>query len=147
MDKFEATPRRERELQLANVIRQVMERNTQIDKLKIMIQNKTLKQLQSDGAQNLISRKRPSPEDRSPAAIIYAVHELIMEYFHWFGYQYSAEMFSLESGCDPACPERAYLESKLGEHDKDTPILVEEVFNLIRNKTSKSSPAAGEPSA
>lgn len=64
------------------------------------------------------------------------LNQLIMEYFHWHGFHYAAEMFATESASENVRPLRESLEGALGgdfEH-RTIPILVELVAELIEKK-------------
>ncbi|XP_067634429.1 centrosomal protein 20 [Eurosta solidaginis] len=65
------------------------------------------------------------------------LNELIMEYLHWHGFHYTAEMFTQESGTDNLQPSRQQLERQIGpfEH-KSVPILLELIADLMEKNES-----------
>ncbi|XP_059219585.1 uncharacterized protein LOC131995249 [Stomoxys calcitrans] len=67
-------------------------------------------------------------EDCNGDARMALLHQLIMEYFQWHGFHYSAQMFAQESACENAKPLRKCFEAILGGfEDKSVPILLQMV--------------------
>ncbi|XP_054739314.1 uncharacterized protein LOC129245265 [Anastrepha obliqua] len=66
------------------------------------------------------------------------LHQLIMEYFHWHGFHYTAEMFAQESGTENVRPVRSQLERVVGQFErKSVPILLELVAELMEKTQPK----------
>ena len=63
------------------------------------------------------------------------LNQLIMEYLHWHGFHYTAEMFATESSAENVKPMRECLEGVLGTFDnKNIPILLDIVGDLMEQK-------------
>ena len=74
---------------------------------------------------------------KSPSQI---ANHLILEYFEWFGFEYSLNMFTTESGC-AGVRAREHVESKVGikdgQFDKELPLLVTLVMNMMKKNNAE----------
>ncbi|CAO1405978.1 unnamed protein product [Diamesa hyperborea] len=113
---------------LLDLIRNTLEKNKDLSKTRCEMRLKVLEVIR--GGANLPMNDQTS--DRQAATQL--MNSLILEYLQWYGYQYTIEMFSTETGCKPL--DRDYLESKINtpeQTDKDLPLLLELVIKTMKN--------------
>lgn len=113
---------------LSSVVRDTLERSGELNKIRAMIQAKVLEIVR--GCENTPITKPPDNDKGSPRDIL---NKLILEYFHWSGFIYSADMLASESGTDHQPPSRLNLENFVGDHEKDSPILLSLVDGIMKN--------------
>lgn len=78
-------------------------------------------------------------------ARINVLNQLIMEYLHWHGFHYTAEMFTLESGSDHGRPLRQYLEGVLGNFQHaNVPILLQLIADIMAKETKPLKSSNGD---
>lgn len=137
--------RNDRETNLYIILRKALEKNGEFGKIKALVQTKILDLIQDDKNQNS-KKSKTSPttidsdnkNQRDP--LILLLNQLILEYFHWYGYQYSIEMFSTECQIDSNCPSRVYLESIFGQqYNYDVPILIQIIHKILENNKKTTS--------
>lgn len=137
--------------QLYATIKTKFEQDGVLQEVRCMLQTKMVAMMKgkNDGQTTLLGRKLPDLSKLSASSSIPTASEiddteqrqeprlkmmqqLIMEYFHWHGFHYTAEMFSQESGTENVRPSRQQLERAVGpfEH-KSLPILLELVAELM----------------
>lgn len=113
---------------LLDLIRNKLENNKELSKTRCEIRLKVLEVIR--GGKNLPMNDQTS--DRQTTT--HFMNNLILEYLKWYGYHYTIEMFSTETGCKPI--SRDYLESKMNapeQSDKDLPLLLELVMKIMKN--------------
>lgn len=94
-----------REDQFAQVVENALTENGELQKLKASMRAMILNVIR-DGDQSAIVRVKE--RNRNPAADL--VNQMIMDYFHWYGFQYAIEMFAAESGTiGVMCPNRQHI--------------------------------------
>lgn len=118
-----------RETQLAHVVRDTLEKNGELNILKAAMRAKVLEVVRG-GETSAIAR----PTEKVKDTPVHVLNQLIMEYFYWFGYQYSVEMFSTETGIESQCPNRQLLESHFGVHTKELPVLLNVIISYLDSK-------------
>lgn len=63
------------------------------------------------------------------------IDKLILEYFDWFGYRYTMETFTVESGTTKAgFSTRELIRMKDNNLDKEFPLLLQAVMELLANE-------------
>ena len=113
-------------------VKETLEQRGDLQEIRAKIQKKVFDAIRGD---NFPKVSTPRISARDPR--IQLVNQLIMQYFHWYGYMYSIEMFGLESESDTACPVPNFLENQLsGRQYKSNvlPILVEIVMDCMEKK-------------
>ncbi|CAD7014828.1 uncharacterized protein LOC110118989 [Ceratitis capitata] len=134
-------------------IKSKFEEDGVLQEVRCMLQTKMVAMMKgkSDGQTTLLGRPlpdlgklsagsstRPTEEsDNRQDPRLKIMQHLIMEYFHWHGFHYTAEMFAQESGTENLRPSRQQLERAVGpfEH-KSLPILLELVAELMEKNSS-----------
>lgn len=121
----------EGEQQIYEAVKDTLEENGGLKEIRANIQKKVFEVIRGDGAKS----GSPRVNERDPR--IQLVNQLIMQYFHWYGYMYTIEMFGVESGTDTTCPPPQFLESRLANRQYKShvlPILIELVMDLMEKK-------------
>lgn len=120
--------------QLYATIKTKFEQDGVIQEVRCLLQSKMIAMMKG----NCESDTLLHPSTAEGDARMKLLHQLILEYFHWHGFHYSAEMLSMESSCENVKPMRQCLEGVLGNFDhKDLPILLELVATLMKEHKSK----------
>ncbi|XP_039957603.1 uncharacterized protein LOC120772853 [Bactrocera tryoni] len=137
--------------QLYATIKTKFEQDGVLQEVRCMLQTKMVAMMKgkNDGQTTLLGRKLPDLSKLSASSSIPAsseiddqeqrqdprlkmMQQLIMEYFHWHGFHYTAEMFAQESGAENVRPSRQQLERAVGSFEhKSLPILLELVAELM----------------
>lgn len=108
------------EKKLTELVRSTLERSGELARLNATIQAKVLETVRGGNKGALV---KVNPKNRNSTTTL--CNDLILEYFHWYGYQYTLNMFSKEADCSGECPNRQRLEDNVGdEYDKDLPVLM-----------------------
>lgn len=114
-----------REKELKDFIKKTLEANGELTNIRAALRLKTM---------NVLRKSKKTPMTNFTAhhfQKLNCLNDLILEYFRWIGFSYSAEIFSAEIGRDSIVADRHYLEEQLPEItiDKDVPILI----NLLKS--------------
>ncbi|XP_036332560.1 uncharacterized protein LOC118743905 [Rhagoletis pomonella] len=137
--------------QLYATIKTKFEQDGVLQEVRCMLQSKMVAMMKgkNDDQTTLLGRRQPDlsklssgGSNRAAGDIadagsqqdprLHWMHQLIMEYFHWHGFHYTAEMFAQESGTANVRPVRQQLERAVGHFEhKSVPILLELVADLI----------------
>lgn len=89
--------------------------------VRCVLQTKMVAMMKGDNESKSLT---PKPSVDTPTTLL--LHQLIMDYFRWHGFHYSAQMFAQESACEDVQPLREYFEIVLGKfEDKSVPILLQ----------------------
>lgn len=127
----EETEQIDQKLKLNQYVIDVLEKNGELNKIRSMMRSSILKVIRGQTADNIPIVEKIKHEESAP---LQTLNKLILEYFYWFGYQYSIEMFSSETGVfNPECPNRMDLERCIGgggDRNKNIPILLEIILKL-----------------
>ena len=120
--------------QLYATIKTKFEEDGVLQEVRCQLQMKMIAMMKGKSAGNSLLQ-RPLTSTTNGQALIKLLNQLIMEYFHWHGFHYSAEMFSMESSCENMPPNREKLEAILGNfHHKEVPILIELLATLSKQQ-------------
>uniref|UniRef100_A0A1A9VSV5 LisH domain-containing protein n=1 Tax=Glossina austeni TaxID=7395 RepID=A0A1A9VSV5_GLOAU len=121
---------------LYSTIKAKFEEDGILQEVRCLLQAKMVSMMRGQNEGALV--KRPIGKDVTQDSRIALLNQLIMEYFHWHNYQYSAEMFGTESSSENSKPIRECLEGVLGRFQhKNVPILLEVVTELMQNQNKK----------
>uniref|UniRef100_A0A1A9W489 LisH domain-containing protein n=1 Tax=Glossina brevipalpis TaxID=37001 RepID=A0A1A9W489_9MUSC len=121
---------------LYSTIKMKFEEDGVLQEVRCLLQAKMVAMMRGKGEGALV--KRPFGKDAAQDSRIALLNQLIMEYFHWHNYQYTAEMFGLESSAENSKPMRECLEGVLGSFQhKNVPILLEVVTELMQKQNKK----------
>lgn len=121
----------ENEQQIYEAVKSTLEESGELKNIRANIQKKVFDVIRGEAS----LAGSPRVNERDPR--IQLVNQLIMQYFHWYGYMYTIEMFGVESGTDTTCPPPQLLESRLSNRQYKShvlPILIELVMDLIEKK-------------
>lgn len=128
-------PNLNREDQFAHVVEQTLCENGELRKLKASMRSTIMKIVRGGDQSNIFKVKE---KYRNAATDL--INNLIMDYFHWYGYQYSIEMFSTESGAiSTDAPNRSIIGNRLAGDNTDfgkdimmdVPILLSVVMKML----------------
>lgn len=137
--------------QLYATIKTKFEQDGVLQEVRCMLQTKMVAMMKgkNDSQTTLLGRRQPDLSKLSASSSIptssdlndaeqrhdprlKTMQQLIMEYFHWHGFHYTAEMFAQESGTENVRPPRQQLECAVGSFEhKSLPILLELVAELM----------------
>ncbi|XP_055856293.1 uncharacterized protein LOC129919444 [Episyrphus balteatus] len=127
----------DKESQLCKTIRQHFQSQGVLDDIKCQLQHRLVEMMRGNGDKADCHERRQKPngdddennKEQDTRTIL--VNQLIMEYLHWHQFNYSAEMFAMETQMESCNPNRKLLEAALGQFsEKEIPILLEIVLNL-----------------
>ncbi|KAI9580198.1 hypothetical protein GQX74_000191 [Glossina fuscipes] len=96
---------------LYSTIKTKFEEDGVLQEVRCLLQAKMVSMMRGKSEGTLV--KRPAGKGLAQDSRIALLNQLLMEYFHWHNYQYSAEMFGLESGAENTKPMRECLEGVL----------------------------------
>lgn len=120
--------------QLYATIKTKFEEDGVLQDVRCQLQMKMIAMMKGKSTGNSLLQ-RPLTSTSNGQALINLLNQLIMEYYHWHGFHYSAEMFSMESSCENMPPKREKLEAVLGDFNhKEVPILIELIATLSKQQ-------------
>ncbi|XP_037947308.1 uncharacterized protein LOC119679176 [Teleopsis dalmanni] len=123
---------------LYSTIKSKFEEDGVLQEVRCLLQSKMVTMMKGKTDKNtpLIPRGSTSGAgDGQTDSRMQMLHQLILEYFHWHGFHYSAEMFAMESATENTKPVRECLEGVLGNFEhKNLPILLELIATMMDNK-------------
>ncbi|XP_055617649.1 uncharacterized protein LOC129762996 [Toxorhynchites rutilus septentrionalis] len=138
-DPMEGRSYRDPEGQLLQTVRSCLEQKNYLRKVRSEMRQKVLETIQipAEGTESLFLGSGGG-DDQPPKAVL-LINQMILEYLEWYNLQYSAEMFSAETGTAPM--ERTYRRQKLQstlsatledplEFQSNLPVLAELVMKL-----------------
>lgn len=131
MNKDKSELELDRVAKLRRIVEQTLEQNGDMQKFRAMMQSKVLGILR-DGDKTPMTQLVNNRSTR----LFKTINQLIMEYFHWMGYNYTMETFETEAACDPtalynvkrALNFKSNVELVL---DKQLPVLLSLLKNAI----------------
>lgn len=116
--------------QLYATIKTKFKQDGVLQEVLCLLQMKMIAMMKGKSESNSLFQ-RPLISTNNSQERIKLLNQLIMEYFHWHGFHYSAQMFSMESSSENVSPNRESLEAVLGNFDhKEVPILMELIVTL-----------------
>lgn len=99
-----------REDQFAQVVQRTLTESGELQRVKASMRAMILNVIRAGDRSAIVKVKE---RNRNPAADL--VNQMIMDYFHWYGFQYAIEMFATESGSiGTGCPNRQQLIEAFG---------------------------------
>lgn len=102
-----------KENELKAMVEQVLTNNGEIRRMRVALQSKILDIVRGGDKTTII--KYPNGGDAEPNETIALINQLILEYFEWNGYQYSRELFALETNAKfISNQDRHKLEQRFG---------------------------------
>lgn len=127
--------------QLYTTIKTKFQQDGVLQEMRCLLQAKMVEMMKGKSEMNsLVQRPSTSPAEADAGygdgangnACISLLHQLIMEYFQWHGFHYSAQMFAQESACENIRTIRDCFEVILGNFgDKSIPVLLQLVANQM----------------
>lgn len=129
-----------REDQFAHVVQQTLRDNGELHKLKASMRSTIMKIVRGGDRTAIVKIKEKYHNSASDL-----VNNLIMDYFHWYGYQYSIEMFATESGAiSTEQPNRLAIGERLGGNNEfsqdimlDLPVILSIVMKILAEDFSQ----------
>lgn len=102
-----------REDQFAQVVQRTLTESGELQRVKASMRAMILNVIRAGDRSAIVKVKE---RNRNPAADL--VNQMIMDYFHWYGFQYAIEMFATESGSiGTDCPNRQQLIEAFGGNE------------------------------
>lgn len=96
MNKDKSESESDRVEKLKRIVEHTLEQNGDLQKFRAMMRSKVLSILRD-------SDRTPMTQlvNSRSTQLFKIINQLIMEYFHWMGYNYTMEIFETEATCDP----------------------------------------------
>lgn len=126
--------------QLYNTIKTKFEEDGVLKEVRCLLQAKMVTMMRGrNDAKPFVTRPAEGGDNEADSRVN-VLNQLIMEYLHWHGFHYSAEMFALESGNENKKPMRQSLEGILSNFDHpNIPILLQLIADLMIKKCISSN--------
>lgn len=128
-----------REKELHQMVVDVLEENGALSKLRADLRFKVLDIVRGGDKSPMI---KPPESQRSNLAVN-SINKMILEYFQWNSYNYTKDMFALETGSQFDAMDRTLLEKQLGLDDsggassqsiREFPLLLHVAMNMLADK-------------
>lgn len=116
---------------LLTTVRDRLAESGELNKIKSELRAMVLKDIRDGDKSSLNSA---SPND--PTTPTQIANHLVKEYIQWMGFQFSAEMFAIESGCKDKKPADLTL-TTMENADGELPLLLNLVMKNLKNDPKK----------